>query len=80
MNKKEACDLEEENRKRAQRLIKTYLKELARPDRIEESPTNHLASALATLVDKFSKTEKLSGIDNTIVVNHQIPRPEEDKE
>ena len=72
--KKQSTDLIEKNRKGAQRLIKLYMKELSRPEKLEDAPLNQIASALGTLVEKFGKeTREESG---TIIVTHSIPRSE----
>ncbi len=79
MSEKEKSDFIEENRKSAQKLIKLYMKELSRPERLETTATNHLASALATLIDKFS--DKKGGEDNgALIITHRIPRAEEGEE
>lgn len=77
MSKKEKSDFSETSRKRAQKLIKLYMKELARPERLENAPVNHIASALATLVDKFGEDDSKKD-DNTLIITHQIPRAEDD--
>ncbi len=77
MKKNEKDDFEAKSRKRAQKLIRLYMKELARPERLESAPVNHIASALATLVDKFGRDERQSD-DNTMIITHQIPRAEVD--
>lgn len=75
MSKNTSDDFLEKSRKRAQKLIELYMKELARPERLEDAPVNHIASALATLVDKFGKDESKKE-DNTLIITHQIPRAE----
>ena len=77
MSKKENDDFLEKSKKRAQKLIKLYMKELARPERLENAPVNHIASALATLVDKFGEDDGKKD-DNTLIITHQIPRAESD--
>ena len=77
MSKNVNDDFLEKSRKRAQRLIRLYMKELARPERLESAPVNHIASALATLVDKFGRDE-VKKEDNTLIITHQIPRAESD--
>ena len=77
VNKSDKDDFLEKSRKRAQKLIRLYMKELARPERLEKAPVNHIASALATLVDKFAEDESERD-DGTLIITHQIPRAEED--
>ena len=77
MSKGQKDDFLEKSRKRAQKLIKLYMKELARPERLESAPVNHIASALATLVDKFGEGDSKKE-DNTLIITHQIPRAESD--
>lgn len=78
MAEKGSADFIEENRKAAQKIIKLYMKELARPERLETTATNHLASALATLIDKFGSQKDIDE-RGTLIVTHQIPRAEEEK-
>ena len=77
MSKNVNDDFLEKSRKRAQKLIRLYMKERARPERLESAPVNHIASALATLVDKFGRDE-VKKDDNTLIITHQIPRAESD--
>lgn len=64
--------LVEKNRAQAQKLIKLYMKELSRPEKLEGAPINQIASALGTLIEKFGKCEEGGG--NTIIVTHSVPR------
>ena len=75
---KEKADLIEKNRARAQKLIKLYMKELSRPEKLENAPINQIASALGTLVEKFGKGKSEEG-SGTIIVTHNIPRAGADK-
>lgn len=75
---KEKADLIEKNRARAQKLIKLYMKELSRPEKLENAPINQIASALGTLVEKFGKGQREEG-SGTIIVTHNIPRAGADK-
>lgn len=71
----ESKNLIDKNTARAQKLIRLYMKELSRPEKLEGAPLNQIASALGTLVDKFGKEQdKESG--QTIIVTHSIPRAE----
>jgi len=75
---KEKADLIEKNRARAQKLIRLYMKELSRPEKLENAPINQIASALGTLVEKFGKGQSEEG-SGTIIVTHNIPRAGADK-
>lgn len=78
-NEKKETDLIEKNRARAEKLIKLYMKELSRPEKLEGAPINQIASALGTLVEKFGKktTENEEG---PIIITHSIPRAQEGDE
>ena len=71
--KKENNDLIEKNKKRAEKLIRLYMRELSRPEKLEAAPINQIASALGTLVEKFGKCESEEK-EGTIIVTHSIPR------
>ena len=71
----EKKDLIEKNMPRAQKLIRLYMKELSRPEKLEQAPINQIASALGTLVEKFGK-EQSKGEGQAIIVTHSIPRAE----
>lgn len=74
---KEKRDLLEKNRARAEKLIKLYMSELARPEKLESAPINQIASALGTLIEKFGKTA--DGKEGSpIIVTHCVPRGEEE--
>ncbi len=73
--KKAQGDWNEKNRARAQKLIRLYMRELSRPEKLEGAPLNQIASALGTLVEKFGKTPERE--DGPVIVTHQIPRAEE---
>lgn len=74
---KEKKDLLEKNRARAEKLIKLYMKELSRPEKLEGAPINQIASALGTLIDKFGKNP--DGKDgSSIIVTHCVPRGEDE--
>ena len=73
---KENKDLLEKNRARAEKLIKLYMKELSRPEKLEGAPINQIASALGTLIDKFGKNA--DGKDGSIIVTHCVPRGEDE--
>ncbi len=68
-------NLIDKNMARAQKLIRLYMKELSRPEKLEEAPLNQIASALGTLVEKFGK-EQSKGEAQAIIVTHSIPRAE----
>ena len=73
---KENKDLLEKNRARAEKLIRLYMKELSRPEKLEGAPINQIASALGTLIEKFGKAE--SGKQGSpIIVTHCVPRGED---
>ena len=78
MEKKEK-DLIEKNRARAEKLIRLYMKELSRPEKLEGAPINQIASALGTLVEKFGKKEA-GGESGTIIVTHSVPRSGDETE
>lgn len=78
MEKKEK-DLIEKNRARAEKLIRLYMKELSRPEKLEGAPINQIASALGTLVEKFGKKET-GGESGTIIVTHNVPRSGDEAE
>ncbi|MBQ1263615.1 MAG: hypothetical protein IIX89_04935 [Oscillospiraceae bacterium] len=71
----EGKNLIDKNMARAQKLIRLYMKELSRPEKLEGAPLNQIASALGTLVEKFGK-EQDKGDGQTIIVTHSIPRAE----
>lgn len=71
----EKKDLIEKNMQRAQKLIRLYMKELSRPEKLEQAPLNQIASALGTLVEKFGK-EQGKNEGQAIIVTHSIPRAE----
>ena len=77
--KSEKNDLIEKNRARAQKLIKLYMKELSRPEKLDEAPINQIASALGTLVEKFGKGQRDEGA-GTIIVTHSVPRAKDEVE
>ena len=72
MDKKEK-DLIDKNSKRAEKLIRLYMKELSRPEKLEGAPINQIASALGTLVEKFGRKDT-GGEGGTIIVTHNVPR------
>ena len=73
---KEKKDLLEKNRARAEKLIKLYMNELSRPEKLEGAPINQIASALGTLIEKFGKTD--GGKEGSpIIVTHCVPRGED---
>ena len=74
--KKEERDLLEKNRARAEKLIRLYMKELSRPEKLEGAPINQIASALGTLIEKFGKTAD-SKEGSPIIVTHCVPRGED---
>ena len=71
--KRKTGDLIEKNRAQAQKLIRLYMKELSSPQKLEAAPLNQIASALGTLVEKFSKGGDEAG-DTAIIVTHSVPR------
>lgn len=71
------ADFLSNTKKSVEKLIKLYINELSRPERIEDSSTNHLASTLATLVDKFYKERQED--NGAVIITHQIPRAEEEE-
>ncbi len=74
---KEKKDLLEKNRARAEKLIKLYMNELSRPEKLEGAPINQIASALGTLIEKFGKAE--GGKEGSpIIVTHCVPRGEDE--
>ena len=73
---KEKKDLLEKNRARAEKLIKLYMNELSRPEKLEGAPINQIASALGTLIEKFGKAEG-GGAGAPIIVTHCVPRGED---
>lgn len=77
MEKKEK-DLVCKNRARAEKLIRLYMKELSRPEKLEGAPINQIASALGTLIEKFGKQAE-SGGSGTIIVTHSVPRAGEEE-
>ena len=67
----------EKNRKRAEKIIRLYMKELSSEEKLKNTPINQIASALGSLVNMFSQEgEKESG---TIIVTHSIPRKEDER-
>ncbi|MBQ8869296.1 MAG: hypothetical protein IJ027_06245 [Oscillospiraceae bacterium] len=72
-------NLIDKNMARAQKLIRLYMKELSRPEKLEQAPINQIASALGTLVEKFGKEQGKSE-GQAIIVTHSIPRAEAGKE
>lgn len=72
----EKKSLLEKNMPRAEKLIRLYMKELSSEEKLKSAPLNQIASALGTLIEKFSKNEK-EGDDKSIIVTHSIPRAEE---
>lgn len=75
--KKENRDLLEKNRARAEKLIRLYMKELSRPEKLEGAPINQIASALGTLIEKFGKSA--DGKEGSpIIVTHCVPRGEDE--
>ncbi len=77
MDKKQKT-LIEKNRARAQKLIRLYMDELSKPEKLETAPINQIASALGTLIEKFGKKEEEQS-ENTIIVTHNVPRAGEDE-
>ena len=75
--KKEKNDLIEKNKTRAERLIRLYMKELSRPEKLDAAPINQIASALGTLVEKFGKCAAEEK-DGTIIVTHSVPRSDDE--
>lgn len=77
---KNNTDLIEKNRARAQKLIRLYMNELSRPEKLESAPINQIASALGTLVEKFGKAGGEASQDGPVIITHHIPRAEEAQE
>lgn len=75
-NEKQANDLLNKNRARAEKLIRLYMKELSKPEKLESAPINQIASALGTLIEKFGKDDEKSG--STIIVTHNVPRVDDE--
>ena len=75
---KEKKDLIEKNRKRAEKIIQMYMKELSSPEKLANAPINQIASALGTLIEKFGK-QKDAEQNSPIIVTHCVPRGEDDK-
>lgn len=73
---KEKKDLIEKNRKRAEKLIEMYMKELSSPEKLADASINQIASALGTLVEKFGK-KKETDDGSPIIVTHCVPRGED---
>ena len=75
-NEKEGNDLLNKNRARAQKLIRLYMKELSKSEKLESAPINQIASALGTLIEKFGRDDEKSG--STIIVTHNVPRVDDE--